>query len=241
MTVSPCPAAPTLTAIDVCDESLSGQEREQLLGALIGVHARHFPNYGYVTDQAVAGTELPDTIRHLWLLTIDGQPVGEFLFHICLQRRIVQLHYVALDREAAARLPLGWLGDVTDAALAASVAEAAALGVDVLGMAGEMFRTPRDYRRWRRKGFLILALDYREPLGGRDWPLSPDDFKSLTIGLRLTDAGRAAPPRTVLEAVLSAFLLDYYGLPDDHPEVVRMFAEAAQLGLTELPDSVIEG
>ena len=84
-------------------------------------------------------------------------------------------------------------------------------------------------------------MDYREPVAGRDWRFRPNDFRGLTIGLRLTEAGKAADPEVVLDAVLSAFLLDYYGLPADHPEVVRMFDEAARLGLRELPDEVING
>lgn len=233
MTITPCSRSESLTAIDVNGEVA---DREQLLGALIGVHARHFPAYPYVTDQLVAGTDLPDTIRHAWLLQVNGRPAGEFLFHTCLRRRIVQIHYVGMDRSAAAELPVDWLADVTDAALATSRADAGRRGVELLGMAGEMFSTPRDFRRWRRKGFLILAMDYREPVAGRDWRLAPDEFNPLTIGLRMTDAGRAADPLVVLNAALSAFLLDYYGLPADHPEVVRMFAEAARMQLTELPD-----
>lgn len=239
MTVIPCEAAPALTAIDVNDASLPSLERERLLGALIGVHGRHFPAYTYVTDQLVAGTALPDTIQHAWVLQVAGVAAGEFVFHTCLRRRIVQIHYVAMDPTGAAQLPLGWLADVTDAVLATSTAEADALGVGLLGMAGEMFSTPRDYRRWRRKGFLILALDYREPVAGRDWASRPHDFNPLTIGLRLTDGGRAASAGMVLDCVLGAFLLDYYGLPRDHPEVVRMFDEAARMGLAELPDEVI--
>lgn len=241
MTLTPCSRADALTAIDVNDSEMGDLDRERLLGALIAVHSRHFPAYPYVTDRLVSQAEVPDTIRHAWLLSVDGRPAGEFLFHTCLRRGIAQLHYVAMDPAEAAQLPLGWLGDVTDAALATSVAEAAAHGVELLGMAGEMFQTSRDFRRWRRKGFLILAIDYREPVAGTDWRIRPDDFNSLTIGLRLTPAGRATEPRRVLDAVLSSFLLDYYGLPADHPEVVRMFAEAARLGLRELPDEVING
>lgn len=241
MILTPCRRTESLTAVDVNDPDMGDQERERLLGALIGVHARHFPAYAYVTDRLVAGTGLADTIRHEWLLSVNGRPAGEFLFHTCLRRGIAQLHYVAMDPEGSAQLPLGWLADVTDTALAVSEAEAANRGVELLGMAGEMFRTPRDFRRWRRKGFLILALDYREPLAGGDWWLRPHDFRGLTIGLRLTDAGKAAEPGLVLDAVLSAFLLDYYGLPADHPEVVRMFDEAARIGLRELPDEVING
>lgn len=241
MTLTPCQRSEALTAIDVNDSQMGDQERERLLGALIGVHARHFPDYPYVTDRLVAQAEPQDTVAHAWLLCVNGRPAGEFLFHTCLRRGIAQLHYVALDPAGSAQLPLGWLADVTDTALATSVTEAAAQGVELLGMAGEMFSTPRDYRRWRRKGFLILAMDYREPVAGRDWRFRPNDFRGLTIGLRLTEAGKTADPELVLDAVLSAFLLDYYGLPADHPEVVRMFAEAARLGLRELPDEVING
>lgn len=230
-----------LEIVDVNDPALV-DDRESLLSELVPVHSRHFPAYPQVMDEVVEHLQLPQTVPHAWLLRVDGRPAGEFLFHTCLRRRIVQIHYVAMDPQARSVLPRGWLADVTDAALAASRAEAAEHGVALLAMAGEMFSTPADYRRWRRKGFLILALDYREPVGGRRWPhQEPVRFNRLTLGVRLTDAGRECDPTELLYEVLSSFLLDYYDLPADHPEVVRVFAEAQEMGLRELSDEVIHG
>lgn len=229
-----------LETVEVNDASLGQSARTALAEQLTTIHMRYFSAYPQVMDEVIEDLELPETIAHAWLLRVQGQPVGEFLFHTSLRRRVVQIHYVAMDPDARHVLPLGWLADVTDAALAASQIEAAAYGLDLLAMAGEMYNTPRDFRRWRRKGFLILALDYREPVTGRLWARQPNlEFNRLTLGVRLTPTGLLAPPAEVLDAVLAAFLLDYYALPADNPEVCRMFTEAKRLGLHEISDAVV--
>lgn len=231
---------PGLEIIDVY--GLPEPERGAVLvNELVGVHARNFAEYPQVMQELIGGLELPDTIIHPWLIRLNGQPVGEFLFHTSLRRHVVQIHYVSMDADVRTVAPPGWLAHVTDAALATSVVEARQRGVELLGMAGEMYRTPADFRRWRRKGFLILALDYAEPVGGRLWrEHAGQRFNHLTIGLRLTHAGLEAGACVVLDAVLSAFLLDYYEMPADHPQVLRMFAQAHELGFTELPEEIIE-
>jgi hypothetical protein len=187
-------------------------------------------------------THPPHNITHPWLFLLDGEPVGEFIFHTALDRRVVQLHYLAMDQRGRDALPHGWLTEVTNSIEVACQQDAKAHGVALLALSAEIFCTPRDYRRWRRQGFHILAMDYQEPLAGREWASDPDAaFGALTMIVRETSAGLLAGPDVVLEAVLSAYLLDYYGLPQDHPEVVRMFDEAARLGLTELPDSMFVG
>lgn len=242
MIVHPAPMAPRLTAVDLDDPRLPAADRARLVAAMRAIHARHFPTYGYVMADVDSHIHPEHNIAHPWLFLLDGQPVGEFIFHTVLNRRVVQLHYLAMDQRGRDALPHGWLTEVTNSIEEHCRREASAHGVELLAVSAEIFCTPRDYRRWRRQGFHVLALEYREPLAGRDWADDPAaEFGALTMIVRPTPAGRAAGPDVVLDAVLSAYLLDYYGLPRDHREVERMFAEAARLGFTELPDSVIQG
>lgn len=227
--------------LDLAD--LSGQDQSSALEQLAAIHREHFPEHGYAVADLRAALSNPDPgiLVHAWLMRFKGQPIGEYIFHVCLRRKIVLIHYVALNPDAREHLPAHWLHRLTDLLQETAEDQAAQRGVDLYGIAGEMFPTQRDYRRWRSKGFLILKLDYQEPRHGEEWPEAGElYFAPMTLGVRLLPAGEKADPLTVLNAVLGALLVDHYHLPEDHPAVITVRREAQEVGLTEV-DEVTSG
>lgn len=232
----PIADAPHLEVIDI----LSLPDRDLRLAALqdlAPIHIKDFPDHAHVIGELeeLVDAPYPGVIVHAWLLQDRGRPVGEVIFHVCLRRRVVLWHFLSMDPQAHADLPRDWLAQMTDYLQEVAQADAAAHGVELYGITAEVYRTATDYWRWSRKGFLVLAVDYREPHHGMHWAkFGEPEFFDMTLILRLLDAGQQADPGDVLESVLSAFLIDHYRLPRDNPTVKQVFDEAAELGYAQV-------
>jgi hypothetical protein len=226
--------------LDVLRE-LTGLEVEEVIGVdatpdrldeLNRQFLLYFPDHAHVIDElatAWAGRwPDPDVIVHAWLLQLDGQPVGFALVHTSLRRQILLQHFIGMDPQAGARLPLRWVGYFMDALRDTAVFDCERAGTVLLGQMGEHHE--EHLRAWSRFGYVTLDVDYREPNHGRQWSEHGDpSFFPMTPQLRVTDAGASRPFSDVATRALEGFLLDHYLLPADEPTVVRTLTLAAEL------------
>lgn len=215
-----------LTLLDVGDPRLTGPQIGITLSGLEQVHMRHFSDYPHMIEEIGRwredGWPDPDVVVHNWLALHDGGPVGEFLVHTNTRRGIILFHFFAVDLEIRRAFPRGWLSHLTNAFLARGQADCAAVGRHLLGC---MCEVPDDHvRKWTRQGFRHLPMEYGEPAGGR-YHATPVEYIHQAAVVRTMPRASALPPAVVSGQAVRAFLLDYYGLPTDEPQVRRMLEE----------------
>lgn len=216
---------PGFEVIDIVHSPATIAQRRQWLAQLSEVHAEFFPDHAHVMGEIadVMAHPVPGVVVHPWLFLYEGRPVGQYIFHTCLRRGIVLMHFLSLDPSLRHVLPVGWLEPVTDALQATAQADADRAGVRLLGMTAEVYRTDHDYRRWYRQGFHLLGIDYQEPDHGMHWAdFGEPEFFPMTMILKPIDAGVDLPLSQVIDAALVTFHLDHYRLPPDHPVVVGL-------------------
>jgi hypothetical protein len=223
--------------IDVVDV-LPGTDHTRLT-QLQGIHALTFADHSHVLvemEQAWSeGSFDPGIIVHQWLLLHEGEPVGEFVFHTNLRRAITVRHFLAMDKDVRAALPLGWAAQLVDAAQRQSEEDAQSRGIEIMALMSEIDPDqPRLLAHWRRLGHVsVPSIDYREPYHGKHWrDAGPLAFFPMVPNIKITDAGLRRPLGDVVSAAVSAFLLDHYLLPADEPMVAGIIdrAHAVQPG-----------
>ena len=71
--------------------------------ALVELHERWFPDYGYaideIRDNASGVNGRDDRIVHQVLALVDGAPAGFILIHSNLIRRVGLIHFIAVEQE----------------------------------------------------------------------------------------------------------------------------------------------
>ncbi len=216
-----------LDFLDVGDRSLTPLQARAALDGLAAVHMRHFDDYPHMLDEfeqwRADGWPDPEVVLHIWLALRDVRPVGEFVVHTNIRRGVSLFHFFAVDEHVRTTFPRGWLGRVTEAFLAQGQHDCRRRGRHLL--AG-MCEVPEDHiHKWTRLGYEHLPLEYGEPAGGR-YHRTPVAFIRQAAMVRTMPVARSLPPGLVAGQALRAFLLDYYGLPEDLPEVQRMLHSA---------------
>lgn len=223
---------PEYWIVDAIDPQLARADRERLLADLIPIHAQYFPSYPHVIDELVEQArsgEYPAGERvHGWLVYRDGKPVGEWIMNVNLDRGIVMMLFGAIHREARIDLDREYLLRLVDFMLQKVDDIARAAGEELVGIILEA--DGPHIPRWIEAGFFIADSDYREPIGGRGWGVDGDArfFEAYSACVRPWGAGLDVPCSDVAERALSALLIDHYGLPADHPQVVRSLSAARE-------------
>jgi len=217
-----------LSVVEVLGQN-AGLERLRDLQACF---LRHFPEQPHVVDELDlawrVGSHDPDVIVHGWLLENEEGVAGLLIFHTNLRTRIVLQHYVAIDESARATLPYLWLGPLFDAMLDVAETEAHERGAELLATIGEI--SPRHVAAWKRIGYRVIDVDYREPVHGKHWAhFGEIEFKSMTVILRCTQFGETLPIGEVAQWGVQTYLIDHYGLPRDNPSVDRSLGLARAL------------
>ncbi|MEI7779284.1 MAG: hypothetical protein WCJ42_07640 [Actinomycetes bacterium] len=217
-----------LTVHDVMDGGHDNKGLHDLQGLLV----KHFPDHAHVVgeldDAWLNGSPDPEVLIHGWLLTNVSGPVGFLVFHTNLRRGVMLQHYVAMEQSAREGLPFGWLRHLFDAMLEAGEAEASARGVDLVGAMGE--NSPHHVAGWRRIGYRVLDVDYREPYHGKHWAdFGEPTFFDMTPMLKLTQHGAGRPLGEAAVAAASAYLIDHYLLDANNATVARTLRLAAAL------------
>ena len=224
----PLPGVPRVSLVDV----LPGSAPERL-GQLQTIHAAYFPGHPHVLaemEQSWAdGGFDPQIVVHQWLLLHDGEPAGEFVFHTNLRRGIVARHFLAMDASVRERLPTGWAGLLVAAAQEAAEVDAGDRRTEILALMSEIAPDePRLLAHWRDLGHVsVPSIDYREPYHGKHWrEFGPPRFFPMVPNVKITASGEQRRLGEVLEAAVSAFLLDHYLLSADDPTVAGILERA---------------
>jgi hypothetical protein len=230
------PGVKGLSFIDVLPGA-SEQDRD----ALIAVHLENFgttyPHAAVDIERTWSeGSAESDIIEHQWLLMLSGNPVGEYIFHTNMRRRIVARQFLSVNRAARANLPSGWLPALIEALtecanrdIEYSVREGnQPEGRQLIAMMSEV--KPNHLARWRRLKHFSPNIDYREPVHGNHWAeFGEPTFISMSPNILRLPAGNDVPLSVITTEGVSAFLLDYYRLPASNEVVVEILENCQRL------------
>jgi hypothetical protein len=202
------------------------------LAALLAIHAELFPQYvyyqPYMRQRAPQPPDAnPPLVEHWWLIKVDGEPAGVRFFNYSPQRDC-GLGLAVGILPAYRRLSVNGYGRLSEAVLFETLAHLrldaqATSRPEPVGMVSEIeeYIWPRclDY------GYVRLSVDYEEPSFVHNALVAetPDvTFRPIGLGCLPTrpDTFDPAAP-AMLANVVRAFLVDHYGLPDDHEAVQR--------------------
>lgn len=230
------PHVPGVTIVDV----LPGVT-EMRLRQLQDVHQRWFPDHPHVLAEMaqawVSGRFDPGIAVHQWLLLHDDVPSGLFVFHVNLRLGIVLRHFLAMDEQVRVILAEDWVRHLIAACEKQAVADAAGARVEIYALMSEIGPDqPRLLTHWGALGHLAFPeLGYREPYHGKHWADHGEPvFFPMIANIYVTSAGLARPLGEVVERAVSAFLLDHYRLPPEHPVVAGILTRSRNI--TGQPD-----
>lgn len=230
---TPVEGVPEFTVVDALAVDLSAAEQRELLGDLSAIHGRYFPSYPHVVrefeQQVLTGDHPPGERVHAFLVQRDGAPVGEWVMAVDRRAGVIMMLFGAIHREARIDLDRGYLVRLVDDLLGRCVAAAADDGEDIVAVILES--DGPHLGRWHELGFFTADPDYREPIHGRHWPQhgEPAFFDRYAACVRPWGRGMGMARSVLAERALTALLVDHYGMPADHPQVVRSLAAAAAL------------
>jgi len=203
-------------------------EFDKYIEQLKDVHLNFFPEYHHVIDEICEHRGAPRSwqVRHSWLLLHNDQPVGEYIFQTCLQRKLCVLHYLALAKNFRNSLPVGWYIHLLDAVILQSQIDLEEVNEELLAVVAEV----ADAFFAKRDGFHLLEVDYQEPYYGMHWPqFGPVNFFDKLLVAKLTEAGKKVPYGELMVSAVKAFLVDHYRIEEEHPVVASIIANASNL------------
>lgn len=228
---TPVEGVPEFTVVDALAADLSAAERHDLLVQLAPIHGRYFPSYPHVLEelraQALTGEPPSGERVHAFVVFRDGLPVGEWVMAVDRRAEVIMMLFGAIHREARIDLDRGYLVRLVDDLLGRCIAAAADDGEDVVAVILES--DGPHLARWHELGFFTADADYREPIHGRHWPEHGElaFFDRYAACVRPCGRGRQMTRSALAERALTALLVDHYGLPADHPQVLRSLEAAA--------------
>jgi hypothetical protein len=217
-------------------EVLGGSPRD--LDDMITVHLELFPQFeSYVPYMHERAKQPPDAepgfVEHWWLARIDDEPAGVRYFKY-VPRRNCGLSLGIAIRKKFRRLTFGehygrFSKLLTLASLEQLRADALAAGDPIpIGIVAEM--EGYLHKRYAEYDFIEFSIDYNEPSSTPDASEArgetPDydnlSFRWIQLGLfKLADTSFDPYNLEMLDNMVLAFLVDHYGLPEDHWAVQR--------------------
>jgi len=215
-------------------EVLGGSEHD--LNDLVSVHQELFPKFAhyvpFMFERAKAPPDAdPRFVEHWWLARIDGAPAGIRYFKYVPARNCALSLGIAILKPFR-HLTFGSYGRfsrlLTLTSLEQVQADAKAMGRPVpVGIVAEA----ESYllSRYDEYNFIRLPVDYQEPSStpeAREARHAASDqaltFRPIQLGLfKLEDTSFDPQNHRVLRDMVLAFLVDHYGLAEEHPLVSR--------------------
>jgi GNAT superfamily N-acetyltransferase len=207
--------------------------------ALLSLYARLFPQYAHYVPRMRRRAPFPSAnsrghVVHYWLVEVDGQPAGLRTFRCIPARRCGLAHALAVD-PAFRKVNVGGKRLSTFIiynCLEQVIRDAEALGQPpVWGMVNEV-EYERLMQHYNNQGIIELPVRYVEPIfpppdenRTRERELELIEFSPMFLGLLPNPALLMASYHLeVLTDFVLAFLVDHYGLPEEHPEVCAVLA-----------------
>jgi hypothetical protein len=221
-------------------EVLGGSEND--LADLLVIHRELFPEYvyyqPYMQERALLPPHAnPDLVEHWWLVRVGGESAG-VRFFVYVPQRDCGLGLAVGIRPAYRKVTFGKYQRLSEILLLKTLEY---LTIDAqrsgraasIGMVSEI----EDYilPRCVEYGYIPLNIDYQEPSFVQDSvvPVSavePISFRPIVLGCLPTNKDSFDPSDPVmLTNVAKAFLIDYYGLAEDH-QVVRQALDSIESG-----------
>jgi hypothetical protein len=222
---------------NIAIHDLVGSGDDQKLEAMLGLYARLFPQYRHYVPRMrrraqLAGENRKGHVVHYWLIEVDGRPAGLRTFRYVHDRRCGLAHALAVepafrefmveDRRLAVFVIYECLAQV--------VRDAQERGdVPVLGMVNEV-EPDRLMEHYIRNGLVQLPLNYVEPIFPPEVPgrsrleeLAITRFSHMHMGfLPNPEAKVTEYSREMITDFVKAFLVDHYGLPEEHPAILEV-------------------
>lgn len=214
---------------------LLGSGDGQRVDDMMGLYQRLFPQYRHYIPRMKRRAQFGNEHReghkvHYWLIEVDGKPAGLRTFRYVRHRRCGLAHALAVDpefrEEEAGGKRLSMF--VVYECLAQIIRDAGEYGDSpALGVVNEV-EPSRLMEHYQRNGLIQLPVRYMEPIFPPEVPgrtraeeLSLVRFSPMHLGFLKNPASQVEEySRGTLEDFVSAFLVDHYGLPADHPTVV---------------------
>lgn len=228
---TPVVGVPEFSVVDALAADLSVSERQELLAQLAPIHRHYFPSYPHVLEefdeQALTGEHPPGERVHAFVVYRDGTAVGEWVMAVDRRREVIMMLFGAVHREARTDLDRGYLNRLVDDLLGRCEAAAAQDGEEIVAVTLES--DGPHLARWHGLGFFTADAGYREPVHGRHWQQygEPAFFDRYSACVRPWGRGEHMARSDLAERAVTALLIDHYGLPPDHPQVVRSLTAAA--------------
>lgn len=231
------PAQIVIQKDNVAIYELLGSGDEKRIDAMLKLYQDLFPQYQHYVQRMKRRAQYQnehrkDNIVHYWLVEVDGQPAGLRTFRYVRNRRCGLAHALAVDpkfREVR-------VGDkklavfVIYECLNQIILDAKECGDEpVLGMVNEV-ETDRLMGHYERNGLIKLPLKYVEPIfppevEGKSYAdeLALINFSPMHMGfLPNPEIKMETYTHEMIVDFVFAFLVDHYGLPEDHPVVMEV-------------------
>lgn len=202
--------------------------------AMLGLYGKLFPQYKHYVPRMRRRAEFGAEHRfghivHYWLVEVDGQPAGLRTFRYVRNRHCGLAHALAVDptfREVTAcnkRLAVFMIYEC----LEQIIRDADEIGNPFpSGMVNEV-DPDRLMEHYIRNGLIQLPVKYVEPIfppevegRNREDELKATVFHPMRMGFLPNPQVKIETfSREMIEEFVLAFLVDHYGVPEDHPVV----------------------
>lgn len=216
---------------------LLGSGDTERIEKMLGLYARLFPQYQHYVPRMRRRSQFGNEHReghivHYWLIEVDGQPAGLRTFRYVRDRHCGLAHSLAVDpafREvivADQRLAVFIIYEC----LAQVIRDANERGdLPLYGMVNEV-EPSRLMEHYMHNGLVQLSLKYVEPIfppeiegRSRADEIANIRFSPMHIGfLPNPDVKVERYTCEMITNFVKAFLVDHYGLPEEHPAVLEV-------------------
>ncbi len=214
---------------------VNGSDDVERIGAMLGLYQKLFPQYQHYVPRMRRRVRFgpehrPGHIVHYWLVEVDGQPAGIRTFRYIRSRQCGLAHSLAVDpafrnvHVQGRRLSIFMIYEC----LAQVIRDAAEQGdPPPLGMVNEV-EPEKLMEYYARNGLVQMPLKYVEPIfppeiegRSRAEELEMTVFSPMHMGFLPNPAVKV---ETYTSAMITnfvlAFLVDHYGLPENHPIIL---------------------
>lgn len=231
------PSKPVVEDGNVAIYELLGSGDQTRIESMLALYGRLFPKYQHYIPRMRRRVEFgsehrPGHIVHYWLVEVDGVPAGLRTFRYVSHRRCGLAHALAVDPSFR---DLTFFGKrlsvfIIYECLEQIIRDAAERGSpSPFGIVNEV-EPERLMEHYARNGLVQLPLKYVEPIfppemegRSRTEELDAVEFSPMRIGFLPNQQVlmKRYPPEIVRDFAL-AFLVDHYGLPQDHITVKKV-------------------
>lgn len=216
---------------------LLGSGDDKRIESMFGLYEKLFPQYQHYVKRMRRRVQFINEHRagnvvHYWLIEVDGQPAGLRTFRYVRKRRCGLAHALAIHpnfRETfvdGKKLSVFMIHECLNQIIRDANESR---DLPVLGMVNEV-ETSRLMKHYEHNGLMQLPLKYVEPIfppevegRSRADELAMIKFSPMHMGfLPNPEINIEIYSREMISDFVFAFLVDHYGLPEDHPVLLEV-------------------